>query len=188
MRREFQATREEGPLLINVTVALGQACTCDFRSTSLAIPYLSPWHLELCSFPLLSQPFSFLYVILFISPWLHWVFVADFSLVAKSRGNSVVEVLGLLIAVVSLVVEHGLQAVQASFSSCSSPALEHRLNSCGTWVQLLCGMQDLPRSGIKPALAGGLSTTEPPGKPSWPFACTVPTICSVFLRIQNCRP
>ena len=41
-----------------------------------------------------------------------------------------------------------------------SRALEHRLNSCGTW--------DLPRSGIEltcPELEGGFFTTEPPGKP-----------------------
>ena len=49
------------------------------------------------------------------------------------------------------------------FSSCSSHALEHRLNNCGTW-----GMWDLPGSGIKttsPALARRVFTTEPPGKP-----------------------
>ena len=38
----------------------------------------------------------------------------DFSLVAKGRGNAVVAACGLLIAVVSPVVEHGLQSVQAS--------------------------------------------------------------------------
>ena len=41
-----------------------------------------------------------------------------------------------------------------------SRALEHRLNSCGTW--------DLPRSGIEltcPELEGGFFTTEPPGEP-----------------------
>ena len=39
---------------------------------------------------------------------------SDFSLVAKGRGNAVVAARGLLIAVVSPVVEHGLQRVQAS--------------------------------------------------------------------------
>ena len=45
-------------------------------------------------------------------------------------------------------------------SSCSSRALEHRLNSRGS--------QDFPGSGIEPmspALAEGFLTTEPPGKP-----------------------
>ena len=29
-------------------------------------------------------------------------------------------------------------------------ALEHRLSSCGTWAQLLCGMWDLPGPGLEP--------------------------------------
>ena len=43
--------------------------------------------------------------------WLHWVFVAahGLSLVVVSSGYSLVVVLGLLSAVASLVVEHGLQ-------------------------------------------------------------------------------
>ena len=46
----------------------------------------------------------------------------------------------LLIAVASLVAEHGLKGVQISvamangLSSCNSWTLEHRLNSCSTWV------------------------------------------------------
>ena len=49
----------------------------------------------------------------------------------------------------------------AGFSSCGLWALEHRLNSCGTW--------DLPGPGLEPmspALAGGFLTTAPPGKSS----------------------
>ena len=52
------------------------------------------------------------------------------------------------------------------FSSCSSRALEHRLNSCGSRDLLLRGTWHLPGSGIEsPALAGGFFTTEPLGKP-----------------------
>ena len=40
-----------------------------------------------------------------------------------------VVVRGLLIAVASLVADHGLQACQ--LSSCGTRALEHRLSSCG---------------------------------------------------------
>ena len=61
---------------------------------------------------------------------------------------------GPLTIAASLVVEHRLQT--------------HRLSNCGSWAQLLCGMWDLPRPGLKPvspALAGRLSTTAPPGKP-----------------------
>ena len=57
--------------------------------------------------------------------------------------------------------------VACGLSSCGLRALEHRLSSCGTRAQLLHGMRDLPRPGIKPmyaALAGGFLTTVPPGK------------------------
>ena len=53
------------------------------------------------------------------------------------RGLLFVAVRGLLIAVASLVAEHGLLGTQASVvvahgpSSCGSRALEHRLSSCG---------------------------------------------------------
>ena len=41
--------------------------------------------------------------------------------------------------------------VACRFSSCRSRTLEHsRLSSCGAWVQLLQGMWNLPRPGIKP--------------------------------------
>ena len=49
-----------------------------------------------------------------------------------------------------------------------SQALEHRLSTCAQWTELLCGMWDLPESGIKlesSALGGRFFTTEPPGKP-----------------------
>ena len=54
----------------------------------------------------------------------------------------------------SLVAEHRLQT--------------RRLSNCGSRAQLLRGMWDPPRPGLEPvspALAGGLSTTAPPGKP-----------------------
>ena len=43
----------------------------------------------------------------------------------------------------SIVVARGL-------SSCGSQALEHRLSSCGTRAELLCGMWDLPGPGLEP--------------------------------------
>ena len=98
----------------------------------------------------------------------------DFSLVVVGRSCSTLAVHGLLVAMASPVVEHGLWGAQASvvvahgLSSRGSRALEHRPNSCGTWAWLLCGMWDLPGSGIKPlspALAGGFFSGEPPGKP-----------------------
>ena len=54
--------------------------------------------------------FSFFKINLFIYFWLHWVFVAvqGLCLVVESWGLLFVAVRGLLIAVASLVVEHGL--------------------------------------------------------------------------------
>ena len=88
----------------------------------------------------------------------------------------------------------GLRLCARAFSSCGKwgplftamrgpliiaapPAAEHRLqtrrlSNCGSRAQLLRGMWDLPRSGLEPvspALAGRLSTTAPPGKPTIPF-------------------
>ena len=88
--------------------------------------------------------------ILFISFWLHWVFVAacGLSLVVASGGCS------------SLWC--------AGFTSGGSRALELRLSSCGMRALLLHGMWDLPGPGLEPmspALAGGFLTTAPPGKP-----------------------
>ena len=85
--------------------------------------------------------------------WLCWVFIAAYrlSVVAASGSYSL------------------LQCVARGLSSCGSQAVEHRLSRCGSWAQLLRGMWDLPGPGIEPvspALAGGFSTTAPPGKPS----------------------
>ena len=69
-------------------------------------------------------------------------------------GPLFIAVRGPLTIAASLVAEHRLQT--------------RRLSSCGAWTQLLCGMWDPPRPGLKPvspALAGRLSTTAPPGKP-----------------------
>ena len=71
------------------------------------------------------------------------------------RGPLFIPVRGPLTIAASLVAEHRLQT--------------HRLSSCGSRAQLLRGMWDPPRPGLEPAspaLAGRLSTTAPPGKPS----------------------
>ena len=69
-------------------------------------------------------------------------------------GPLFIAVRGPLTIVASLVAEHRLQM--------------RRLSSCGSRAQLLRGMWDRPRPGLEPvspALAGGLLTTVPPGKP-----------------------
>ena len=117
----------------------------------------------------------------------------------SKQGLPFIAVRGLLIVVASLVAEHRLQARglqqlwhvgsvvvarglqsagsvvvaqalgHAGFSSCGLQALEWRLSSCGTQIQLLHGMWDLPGPGLEPMspeLAGGFLTTAPPGRPS----------------------
>ena len=64
-------------------------------------------------------------------------------------------------------------AVRGPLTVAASPVTEHRLqtrrlSSCGSRAQLLRGMWDPPGPGhkpVSPALAGGLPTTAPPGKP-----------------------
>ena len=90
----------------------------------------------------------------FFNFWLDLRCCVGFSLVASSRGYSVVTVCRLLIAVASLVAEHRLGGTQASavvaqgLNSCSSWALKHMLSSCGAW-ELLCSMWDLLGPWIK---------------------------------------
>ena len=70
-----------------------------------------------------------------------------------------------------------LIAVRGPLTVAASPVAEHRLqtrrlSSCGSRAQLLRSMWDLPRPGLEPvspASAGRLSTTAPPGKPSFVF-------------------
>ena len=73
----------------------------------------------------------------------------------SERGPLFIAVRRPLTIAASLVAEHRLQT--------------HRLSNCGSRAQLLCGMWDLPRPGLEPVspvLAGGFSTTAPPGKPT----------------------
>ena len=73
-------------------------------------------------------------------------------------GPLFIAVRGPFIIAASLVAEHRLQT--------------RRLSNCGSRAELLRGMWDPPRPGLEPvspALAGRLSTTAPPGKPSVNF-------------------
>ena len=74
------------------------------------------------------------------------------------RGPLFIAVRRPLTIVASLVAEHRLQT--------------RRLSNCGSRAQSLRGTWDPPRQGpepVSPALAGRLSTTAPPGKPSFIF-------------------
>ena len=80
--------------------------------------------------------------------------VRAFSSCGKRR-PLFIAVRGPLTITASLVAEHRLQT--------------RRLSNCGSQAQPLRGTWDLPRPGLEsvsPALAGRLSTTAPPGKPS----------------------
>ena len=73
-------------------------------------------------------------------------------------GPLFIAVRGPLTIAACLVAEHRLQT--------------RRLSNCGSRAQLLRGMWDLPRPGLKPvfpALAGRFPTTAPSGKPAYVF-------------------
>ena len=111
---------------------------------------------------------TFLLLLLF---WLHCIFVAacGLSLVAVSGGHSSFWCVGF--SSWWLLLLWSMDSRHTGFSSCGSRALERRLSSCGAQAQLLRDMWDLPGPGLEPvspALAGGLPTTAPPGKP-WTF-------------------
>ena len=92
---------------------------------------------------------------------------ANFSLAVASRGSSVAVVRGLLVTVAS-VAEHRLSVALASVVATRWAQQSQCLGSRAQAQQLLHSMWDLTGSGIipvSPALAGGLFTTEPPGKP-----------------------
>ena len=99
-------------------------------------------------------------------------FVRAFSLAVASGGHSSSRCAGLFTVAASLVAEHRLQT--------------RRLSNCGSRAQLLRGMWDFPRPGLEPlspALAGRLSTTAPPGKPSTKFLIkTSDMLGSLFLE------
>ena len=140
---------------------LGKRITMDFPEEH--------WTVSKPSLSSRSNLFFFFNLFIFVcvgSSLLH----AGFSLVVASGGLLFAALRGPLMALASLAAGHGLQAGsrRAGFSSCGSRALERRLSSCGARIQLLRGMRDPPGPGLKPvspALAGGLPTTVPPGKP-----------------------
>ena len=119
-------------------------------------------------------------IYLFIYFWLHWVFVAARGLslqlwqvgAALYCGAQPSHCDGFSCCGAWALGARASVVVACGLSSCGSRALERRLSSCGTRAQLLHGTWDLPGPGIEPvspALAGGLLTTAPPGKPSFPF-------------------
>ena len=102
--------------------------------------------------------------------WLFWVFVATRGLYrAAERGCSSLQ---------CEAYRGGLSSCRAQavgrmgFRSCGSRAPEHGLNSvaCGLSCSVACGVLSDQGLKLSPALAGRLSTTEPPGEPPAGFS------------------
>ena len=90
------------------------------------------------------------------------------------RGPLFIAVRGPLTIAASLVAEHRLQT--------------RRLSNCGSRAQLLRGMWDLPRPGLEPmspALAGGFSTTAPPGKPLFVNLNFIKRLCKSLNSVSS---
>ena len=109
--------------------------------------------------------FFFFFLIMYFITLFIYLFLAVLGLRFCARafsscgkqGPLLIAVCGPLTIAASLAAEHRLQT--------------RRLSSCGSRAQSLCGMWDPPRPGLEPvspALAGGLPTTAPPGKPQSP--------------------
>ena len=89
-------------------------------------------------------PISFFFknflFILFIYFWPSWVFAAWAFLQLQWAGAPLAVIRRLLTVVASSASEHGLPDTHTSVTAASelssyrSPALEHRLNSCGAWA------------------------------------------------------
>ena len=110
-------------------------------------------HTHLFFFNFFFLNFGFIYLFIFMAVLGLRFCARAFSSCGK-WGPFFIAVRGPLIIAASLVAEHRLQT--------------RRLSNCGSRVQLLRGMWDLPRPGLEPvssALAGRFSTTAPPGKP-----------------------
>ena len=91
---------------------------------------------------------------------------ASSFLVAGSGGYSLVAACGLLITVISLVAEQGLQGVQAQ----QLWLPDSRAQTQQLWCKGLAAPRHVGFSGsgikpVSPALAGRFFTTELPGKP-----------------------
>ena len=113
----------------------------------------------------LSYGFYFLLFIYFLMTLLGLRCCVTFSLVVANEDYCLVVALGLLVAVASLVAEQTLG--HAGVSSCSSRALEHRLNSVAHRLSCSAACGIFLDQGLNPSptLAGGFFTTELSGKP-----------------------
>ena len=119
------------------------------------------------NFSLILLFFKFIYLFIYIYFWLFWVFVSvrGISLVAASRGHFIA-VRGPLTVAASLVAEHRLQT--------------RRLSSCGSRVQLLRGMWDLPRPGLEPVSLHWQADSQPLRHQGSPFTYSLVNFGNVY--------
>lgn len=95
---------------------------------------------------------GFIYILIFVYFWLHWVFVmCGVSLAAASWGRGGV----LLFLAVQAAHRGGLSGGRARTPGCTD------FSSCGSQASLLHGMRDLPRPAIEP-VSPAFFTAEPP--------------------------
>ena len=130
---------------------------CPWTRARTCVPYIGKWILNHCATREDPVANLYLFIYLFLAVLGLRFCARAFSSCGK-RGPLFIAMRGPLTIAASLVVEHRLQT--------------RRLSSCGSRAHLLRGMWDLPRPGLEPespALAGRLSTTAPPGKPSLPI-------------------
>ena len=119
-------------------------------------------------------PYLVFFIYLFYF-WLCWVFIAACTFSSCGEGGCSLVISRLLLAVASLVAEHGCS--HAGFRSCGAWAQwfwllgsRVQVRGCGAQAQLLCSMWDLPRPGIDPTgvlfiVRWIALTTGPPGMP-----------------------
>ena len=100
--------------------------------------------------------------------WLCWIFIAAQAFLQLRRAGSTLSLWCMSFSSQWLLLLWSTGSGARGLSTCGSQAPEHRLSSCGAWASLLCGMLDIPGSGIEPvspALADRFFISEPPGKP-----------------------
>ena len=134
-----------------------------------------PLHCKVNSFLFFFLMFLFLVVLVFCC-------ACGLSLVVAGRGYSSLLCTGFSLWRL-LLAEH----MACELSSWGWLALGHRLNSCGSQAQLLCGMWDLLGPGIEPLspeLADRFLSTVPPEKS---LPCILLGSVSSAVRAQSCH-
>ena len=120
--------------------------------------------------------------------WLHWIFFAGcvgFPLDMASRSYFSLQYADFSLQRLLLLPSSGSRALR--LQQLCSQSLEHNLNSCDRWVQLIQSMWDLLglRMETKSHIPAGRSfTTEPPGKPFLGLTSSCFPLCSFLPKLR----